>query len=180
MSRWTRYGISSFIVIYGIAILSWSVPRPSKLQEAVSDFFKPALLFSGLWQCWDMFAPEPLSVSSHLEAEVTLASGEVKTWVFPRVEDFQGFEKYTKERYRKWANDRIRLDEYSLAWPDTARFVARQFKDPANPPRKVRLIRYWTQIKLPENGVAGPVPERQKHENRFVFFTHELGEGGRS
>ncbi len=143
-----------FALFHVVAICAWSLPYYAPTKKRATAFLKPYMNLSGLWQDWDMFSPEPLSVNSHLEAEIFYRDGTMRRWEFPRMEHYGIWERYGKERYRKWAHDRVRLDSYSIIWPDTALFIARlNDRDPSNPPVNVKLHRFWENI-------PSPVPAR--------------------
>ena len=80
-------------------------------------------------------------------------------------------ERYVKERYRKWANERLRANINSKLWPDAARYIARSYADDANPPRMIRLVRTWSEISPPGKPAA---PERWHRE---VFYSYILMPG---
>lgn len=172
------WAINAFIVAYATAVGAWSVPAPAQppAVRQLNRWLEPIMLRSGLWQGWDMFAPDPLSIDISVEGEVLLRDGTSVTWVFPRMETLGYLERYRKERFRKW-RERVRLDAYALVWPDTARFVARQVSRPENPARLVQLLRRWEPIPPP----VGPwLPARRSaavltHEYRF--FTHAVAPG---
>ncbi len=130
----------------------------------------PYMYWSGLSQGWGMFAPEPLSVNSHLEAEITYRDGRASVWKFPMPQHFGYVQRYFKERDRKWATDYVRQDANAVLWPDAARYIARRNNDPKNPAVTVKLVRYWSQIAPPKSGQPEPW-------NRYVFFTYTVMPG---
>jgi len=166
--------VNAFIVAYASAVVAWSIPVPAQpgLVRALDRWLAPAMLASGLWQSWDMFAPDPLAVDVSVEAEVHRADGSRTTWEFPRMETLGYLERYRRERFRKW-RERVRLDAYAIVWPDTARFVARQLSRPEAPARSVELRRRWTPIPAP----VGPwLPARLSrpvfaHQATFFRYT---------
>jgi hypothetical protein len=61
------------------------------------------------------------------------------------MEELSFSERYRKERYRKFAE--VMLQEKNAAiWPDIAKHIARLFNSPTDPPDKVFLIQYQTDI----------------------------------
>ena len=82
------------------------------------------------------------------------------------------FDKYTKERYRKFANENLRLDALAALWPDAARYIARLNKgQPSNPPVAVVLVRHWSIIQPPDSSSEiGPW-------NHFKFFQYAVKPG---
>lgn len=174
LSRARRILISAFLLFHIVAILSWSLPLNSLLVAEIKQKVTPYMLWSGLFQVWDMFAPEPPMLNAYLEAEVTFRDGRTAIWKFPRMQELGYVERYFKERYRKWANERVRADANAALWPDAARYVARQYSTPGNPPVRVRLIRHWSDIAAPPRPGETAVPAVWR---RYVFYTHFVNPG---
>lgn len=167
-----------FILFHIVSVTSWSLPPPLQ-PDGIRHFTRligPYMLGSGLWQGWDMFAPNPLSTVIDLEAEVTFRDGTRETWVFPRMEEMSYWERYRKERYRTWRG-RLRMEKWSAAWPDTARYVARLHDRPEKPPVSVNLKRRWGSIPPPSERwlqTARPAIPLSAAE---TFFSYEVRPG---
>ena len=165
-----------FILIHLTAIGFWSLP-PFLLRNKINNFFQPYMIFSGLWQGWDMFSPNPQRINFHLNAEITYQDGTKKDWLFPEMQSLGYFRRYQKERYRKW-RERVRQDDYSKIWPDTARWIARQNYDPKNippnPPKTIVLSRHWSDIPPPTQALYQPLPKAYEHTNHYNFFTYQV------
>ena len=147
MSPLVQGAISIFILVHLYIIVTWGLPG-SRFRTAVIQPVQDYVINTGLWHSWDMFSPEPLAVNFHLEAEITYADGARGIWEFPRMEKLGLWERFQKERYRKW-RERVRQDSYSPVWADTARYIARLHNNPVNPPRRIVLIRHWEPISPP-------------------------------
>jgi hypothetical protein len=106
------------------------------------------MLWSGLFQGWDMFAPSPRNINSYIEAVVIFNDGRTQTWRFPRLEQLSFVQRQFKERYRKFGEN-VQNDANSILWPDVARRIARLHNNPSDPPTIVLLVRYWSEIKPP-------------------------------
>jgi hypothetical protein len=165
-----RIAINAFLVFHIVAITCWCVPLNSLLPARVKEAVRPYMLWTGLFQAWDMFAPEPPMLSIYLEAEITFRNGQTRVWKFPKMQELGYAERYYKERYRKFANERLRLDDNARLWPDAARYIARLNHDPANPPATVQLARYWRDL-APE-GWRGLEPLHS-----FRFYTYRVQPG---
>jgi hypothetical protein len=123
-----------------------------------------------------MFSPNPMSINAYLEAEMVMADGTHKTWVFPRMDRMGLFDKFRYERYRKWAIDRVRLDAYSGIWPETARYIARlYYDDPAGPPKEISLVRHWRTIKPPTQ-LWIPIGKEDEmlSEEKYTFYHYNV------
>jgi hypothetical protein len=162
-----RMAISAFLLFHIFAITCWCIPLDSPLIANFRDVIRPYMLWSGLFQGWDMFAPSPRNINSHLEAVVIYKNGLTHTWKFPRMEKLGFPERDFKERYRKFAEN-VQNDANSALWPDVARRITRLNGDASNPPALVLLVRYWSEIKPP--GAGGAYHPQPWHAN--IFFEY--------
>ena len=144
--------INAFIVVNVVGAFFWSQPFEYQPRKFVCDLLGGYLRFVGLWQHWDMFSPEPRRVRIRMDATVTLRDGSQCTWTFPQMDQMGLFERFRKERFRKWAHDNVRLDTGAKTWEPTAHYIARQFTDSKNPPVAVALHRHWAIVPPPESG----------------------------
>jgi hypothetical protein len=126
------------------------------------------MVWSGLFQSWDMFAPSPKLVNSYLEANIITRDGRIKSWMFPRMEQLGFFLRYREERYRKFVE--VLADEKNAGFrPDVARHLARSFENPANPPEIIMLIQHWSDIT--------PDSPARANEHAQVFFVYRVQPG---
>ena len=146
----SRELINAFILLNIIAAFFYSQPFNYPLRSFVNDLTGGYMRCVGLWQHWDMFSPEPRSIRIRMDATVTLKDGSKKTWNFPQMERLGLFDRFRKERFRKWAHDNVRLDSENVTWAPTARYIARQFANPKNPPVAVEMHRHWADIPPPD------------------------------
>ena len=208
-----REKVSWFVkVVVGlhvVAITSWVMPDPSTAVSSgtklgtVSDrilnfnakYVKHSpvqtyVLCTGFWQSWDMFAPNPSSVDIYPDAEVTLKSGRVVHYAYPRMYALSLVEKYQKERYRKFF-EHANTDTY--LYPPFAKRVAYLVqKESGEPAVKVVLRRHWYQIpsvtdfgdysgnlweailkgKVTESVLMPPNPPLPPTYNEFDYYTY--------
>lgn len=101
---------------------------------------------TGMWQYWDMFAPEPSSMDLWASAEVEFFDGTKTEFKYPRVKDLGLVEKYHSERYRKFF-ERVNPDDQRFFWAPFAQTIAFKSADnPRNPPVKVALVRHFANV----------------------------------
>lgn len=169
-----RAAISAFLLFHLVAITFWALPLNSPLIGVVRDTVRPYILWAGLFQGWNMFAPEPMKVNGYVEALITYNDGEIHKWKFPRMEELGYTQRYFKERYRKFANEYVRMDSFAAIRPDVARRIARlNNHDPSNPPAVVLLVWYSSQIAPP--GPDGSYRSTPLRAN--VLFTYFVKPG---
>jgi hypothetical protein len=153
-----RGAISTFILFHLIAITCWVVPTNFWLAAGVRELVRPYMLWTGLFQSWDTFAPDPLAVNSFVKAVVVTRDRRIHVWAFPRMEELSFSERYRKERYRKFAE--VILQEKNAAiWPDIAKHIARLFNSQTDPPEKVLLVQYQTDIAPGADETHEPTPK---------------------
>lgn len=167
----SKVAINAFLIFHIVAITCWCIPLNSALIVEFRNAIRPYMLWSGLFQAWDMFAPSPRSVNAHVEAAVILRDGRIRTWKFPRMEQLSLTARTYKERYRKFVEN-LQVDSYKALWPDVARYIARANNNPADPPEIVMLIRYWSDIVPPGDAKYRSQPERAR-----IFFQYNVEPG---
>lgn len=171
--RSTRVLVSLFILLNLTAIAASALPARGRLWTGLSRVFAGYADFTGLWQSWNLFAPTPRTENVYLQARIVYRNGDTRVWDFYRPQQFGLLQRSWKERYRKWANDNIRLDGNAASWPYVARYIARAANDRSgDPPQTVELVRYWSQI-APPSPAAGRSqgPEAWSH---FVFYRYRV------
>ena len=141
------------------------------LVSRLSSKVTPYAVAIGLFQAWSMFAPNPKRENTYVDAEITYRDGRKHLWVFPQMHELGYFERYAKERYRKFSNERLVVKENAALWPDAARYIARLNADASNPPQIVKLSNYRCVIPTPPEPGEPPIPERWE---RDVFFTYNV------
>jgi hypothetical protein len=177
---WMRAFINAFIILHLYIIIFWGMPG-SNFRNTMARIVEPYVVKLGLWHSWDMFSPNPLAVNFNLEARITFADGSTRLWEFPRMEKLGLWERYQKERFRKW-RERVRQDAYRVVWNDTARYIARLHHNPTNPPIKVVLTRHWAPIPPPEPVAFGksklrdyqPIPKEYEMKFNYSFAFHDV------
>jgi len=171
LSRWKRFGrpiLSAIILFHLIVITVWAFPVDTPLIVNLRRAVSPYMLWSGLFQRWNLFSPEPVKIDVYVDAQVTLRDGVQRTWTFPRMEDLSYAQRYAKERYRKFVGEYLRVDSYAALWPDAARHIARKYANPANPPVLVVMSRHFSQVEPPRPD--GPV--RHTPWVRIPFYVY--------
>lgn len=155
--RWLKLLVGFHV----LAITSWTLPKSAPGVQA--GFLEPKgldwvlyandayvrhspvqqyILTFGLFQSWDMFAPNPTNKDIWCDAIVRYQDGSEKVYTYPRVYEANYAKKYVIERYRKFY-ERVNLDLYQYMWPDFAQRIAVKMDDPANPPVQVVLRRHY-------------------------------------
>jgi hypothetical protein len=150
--------VSIFILFHLIAITAWAVPVNFLAVRELREIIRPYMLWTGLYQSWDMFAPNPKSIDAYIKAVVFTQDRHIKVWTFPRMEELSFGERYHKERYRKFA-EMLPDQKNEALWPGVAAHVARLFNNPIDPPDKVVLIEFRADIKPGTDESSAPVPK---------------------
>ncbi|HLK15288.1 MAG TPA: hypothetical protein VKT78_10820 [Fimbriimonadaceae bacterium] len=120
---------------------------------------------TGLWQYWDMFAPNPANIDWYGDAEVIYKDGSRKIYQYPRMFDLGIGQKYFMERFRKFY-ERAHDDANAYVWPAFAQRVALlSTTDPNNPVVEVHLRRHWLEIMPPDK----PQPTDYKSYEYFRY-----------
>ena len=155
--RWQTI-VSIFILFHLIAITCWALPWNLPVVRDVKELVRPYMLWTGLFQSWDMFAPNPKQTNSFLRAVVITSDRHMKVWNFPRMEELDFGKRYEKERYRKFEEEMGNPRNEALL-SDVANHVARQFNNAADPPDRIVLIQFEALIKPWIDASANATPK---------------------
>ena len=168
---WRRRFINAFILFHLCIIILWGLPS-SRFRSFVTQWMQSYVVEIGIWHSWDMFSPDPLSLNFNVVAEITFKDGTIKHWELPRMEKLGLWERFQKERFRKW-RERVRLDAYQAIWPDTCRWIARMHNNPTNPPAFVSLTRHWGAIPPPvPKRDYQPMPPGYELPQNYLYYVH--------
>lgn len=151
MSSFVVWALRLGCVAYAVIIISWGLPGGSlPLQAELNSKTINGLHVLGLWQGWDMFAPNPFSLNARVRARFSTAAGETYDWVFPAPGPKWGLERWRRERFRKWAVDHVRIDNEKHLW-DGALAFAQANLEAETKLKFVRgeLHRDWKEIQSP-------------------------------
>ncbi|MGH9643142.1 MAG: hypothetical protein ACRD3Q_12045 [Terriglobales bacterium] len=148
--------INAFLIFHIVAIACWSLPIDTPLIPLCRNIVRPYFLWIGLFQSWDMFAPNPKAANTYMEAEVIYKDGSITTWAFPRMNQLSLSERYLKEHYRKFEDNLTREDTDDLL-PDAARYIAR-LTGTEKPAKTVILIQNLSFIVPRADGSYSPEP----------------------
>lgn len=175
--RTVRWPVKAWFCFHVVWITLYCLPQPApavregRAQGSLSEQFlawserttksgvmKHYMLSTGMWQYWDMFAPDPLSLDYYVQAQIQFESGEVVTEDFPRVYTLPIPAKYPAERHRKFI-ERAHLEENLFLWPPLAQWMAQRAWDThRKTPYAVRLVLRRRQIPKPQPNFVWDAP----------------------
>lgn len=180
----SRRTVSIFVKIavlfHVLCITIWALPNPPQTPRKLvgsdhlldynqrilkESFIRHYLIWSGTWQYWDMFSPNPANRDVWIDAVITYDNGDILRYRYPRIYELDLFHKYLKERYRKFL-ERSEPEEYQWVWPSFAQRIALEAtSDKNNLPKTVLLRRYWR--------VANPPGQpTQFGYNMYPYYTY--------
>jgi hypothetical protein len=166
LHRVQRVAINIFLIFHLVAISAWCIPSTSALILRFREHIRPYMVWSGVFQNWDMFSPKPESANGYIEAVVIYKDGSSQLWPFPRMELLSLTARSFKERYRKYEENLQNRDNAAL-WPDAARYIARLNSSRSNPAQRVMLVLRWSDIILPTGDASDHGPW-----NADVFYSY--------
>lgn len=168
-NKWlTRLKIA-LALIYVIGAFSWTMPESFPLKPVIRRVVKKPFIFLGLWQGWEMFAPNPISQDVYVSVLGTLDNGKLIEWDVTRMDKMGLATRYQMERWRKFCNDNLRVDENRVLWPEAARWFAKALgEDQGRKVVKLEMIRHWRPAAIPDQ--EGNIPPRPEWES-YIFHT---------
>jgi hypothetical protein len=151
-----KIAINVFIVCHLSFIFCWALPLNTGILTNLRPKIAPYMVWSGLAQGWNLFAPNPLSLNSRLEAEISYSDGQKGVWKFPLPQNYGYIKRYTLERQHKFSLDSLLNNKFALLRPDAARYIARLNNKGDNRPVSVTFVSYRSQIAPPGSNQPEP------------------------
>ncbi len=148
LSETGRVLVSLFVIVT-IAAMALSTLPPSRLDDATEPYRRPITDATGLFQSWQLFAPNPRASTLQLEARLTYGDGKTATWQPPRGDRIIGV--YRTFRWRKWANN-VMVDDNTRLHRTAALFVASRNRRDGEYPVEVTLVRLSYTAPPPGSG----------------------------
>ncbi len=140
LQRWPTI----LVVGYALVAFSWTMPAglfPPK--PAIDQVAEGPLLLLGLWQSWDMFSPDPRTVDICVELRCTNRDGTSDRRMLSDMVAMGYYERWQKDRWRKYFNDHLRLDDRRALWQPFAEYAARRLREEGHDPAAIELVRWW-------------------------------------
>ncbi len=173
-----------FFIFHALIIFLWSLPqspevvspeiglgRPQDKLYRINDQFvrngppRNYMLATGLWQYWDMFSPNPLSVDSYIDCRIVFENGMATLWPYPRMANLNLYDKYLQERFRKNV-ERVGEPQNNFLWePFCQRVALEAFKSRNLIPIEVTIIKRYRQIGPPQND---PKPDQYEEQTLYI------------
>lgn len=116
-----------FLAVNIVMIVTGSLPDRSAVGDYIMRGLYPYQTFFGLDQMWSMFAPNPGSMNSYIDADLMFKDGSKEKYTFPRPIFMDSSTKFLAgERFRKYAQENMLPLQRSEMWFDLAAFVTRE------------------------------------------------------
>jgi len=169
---WTKLLLAA---AYLLAAVWWTLPPGTPLQGPVVRLANLPFNALGLWQSWDMFAPDPLPIDLFVSFVAELDDGTTVERELTNTPTLGLVTRYTRERWRRFCNDHLRLDENRRLWPGAARwFAARLERETGRRVTRLVLWRHWRPV-LPPGPDGGPAWRPEWTSEPFHDWTPEPG-----
>ena len=145
--------------IYLVAATAWTMPPGIPGRTAIVRLANAPLNALGLWQSWDMFAPDPMPADISMSLVAVLEDGAIVERELTHMPALDMRTRYTTERWRRLCNDHLRLDDNQRLWPDAARwFAGRIERESGRSVMRLAMWRHWRYTVPP--GPDGAPPQR--------------------
>ena len=162
---------------YPLAVLCWTLPAGYFPFKATLDplIAKP-FFFLNIWQAWDMFGPQPLQDDLWVQVTIADRAGQKREVAVSNMLAMSYFERYRRERWRKFFNEHLRLDARSFLWAPYAEYVRRDAARRGEMVETIELTRWWRSAVVP---VAPALRADQRSDawNHFTFHTWKAEAG---
>lgn len=119
--------VSIFITIHITMMVTAGLPNQSAVGKEVMKTLRWYQVLFSLDQSWSMFAPNPSSKNSYLDAVITFKDGSTEKWTFPRASHLDEWPRFTSgERLRKYQQENLIPMSRNELWFDLARYLERE------------------------------------------------------
>lgn len=165
--------INIAIISYLALIALHGIPLDSLLFRKLKDKTAPFVVGVGMWQGWNMFAPNPLRSDTYIFARLYFKDGSFITKnVEMDLED--NFLKVFREvRWTKWAKDNVRQEDYKSLWEPALRYMVAKYGTVENPVIKGQLLKKEYEVQLLKGDDSKAIPLSDFHpelSKEKVFF----------
>jgi len=165
-----RHWQTILVAGYAFAAFSWSMPARLFPPKALLDGVCGAVLnVFGLWQSWDMFSPDPRREDIRVEVRFANRDGTSHSLMLTAMNAMGYGERLQKERWRKFFNDHLRLDDERSLWQPFAEFMVRALRDEGQDPVSIELVRWWRAAEPRVSPQARP-DVRQAPWGSYTFY----------
>lgn len=151
--------LAAAAVLYMLGATAWALPGNTPVQRIVRGNFSELFTTLGLWQNWNMFAPVPKHVDAWVAATVEFEDGTVVEWPLTRTRAVPWWDRYRKDRWRKYFGDDFPQPTHAAAWDPASRWLAATAaRDRGRDPGEVvqvELLRYSRPCLRPAPGWEG-------------------------
>lgn len=156
MKLYLKVPILMFIALNVAMMVTAGLPDKSEVGRRFLRLISPYQSFFALDQNWSMFAPNPTSTNSYVEAVIRFTDGSMERWTFPRASQASSADRFTAgERFRKFSQEGLRpVEKKKDIWKDLGAFVERDVVKLESFGRKrtlskLEFYRYSNRIKDP-------------------------------
>lgn len=169
--------ISVFIVIHLMIMIAAGLPDRSAVGKEILGTMRSYQIFFGLDQSWSMFAPNPASKNSYMDAIITFKDKTTEKWTFPRASHLEGWERFTSgERLRKYQQENLVPLQKMELWYDLAHFLEKEInkiekKGKGRVIDQIQFFRHFNIVKSPTEKFVehGRASTEFKTESVFIY-----------
>jgi hypothetical protein len=132
--------ISLFVIAELVILIGSTTPE---IKSAIHPF--------GLWQTWNMFAPNPRGQDITVFANAIFKNGSERVWLPPEPIRSGFFRRHESERYHKWMSGRLLKSKFPLVLQDAATYFRQEMNDKDLPIERVELVEKWRRSSVPSD-----------------------------
>lgn len=145
-----RVFVNLFIALYLLILLAYAFPFWRVTAQARDKLAWIAICL-GLDQYWMMFAPVPGERTIAAKFFVAMDDGFVAVYEPPRMPYLSLWDRFRRERLRKFFVDNFMAAGARIMLPTTARFIVHALDTPGWHPRKVSILLQRAEISSFDN-----------------------------
>ena len=178
MKRISTIGANAFILMMVYVMAFWSLPD-SNFRTFMVGPIRSVVLYTGIAQPCDLFAPRPIMLNARIEARLRTRDGRMLFWHAPKSDELGFMGSLRQEQHHKIL-EHLRQDQFSDNWSDLAKYIARQIAVRNGLPMDshsvygIELFRQWADVPEPASGDSQPIPPHYPLLSEYRFYRAEI------
>lgn len=169
--------ISIFIAIQITIMVTAGLPDRSAVGKEILNNLHWYQVFFALDQSWSMFAPNPVSKNSYMDAIISFKDKSTEKWTFPRASQLDGWARFTSgERLRKYQQENLIPNTKMEMWQDLSHFLEREINRIEKNGKgraidQIQFFKHTNSIKPPTEKFVqhGQINTEYQAESVFVY-----------
>lgn len=166
--------INVSIISYLTLIMLHGLPLEALIFKKAKTHTSSVVMGLGIWQGWNMFAPNPLRFDVDIYARLYYKDGSIAIKNIEESLEENILFTFRRARWTKWAKDNVRQTSHDVLWKPTLKYMVDKYAQKGNPIFKAELFRKYIEVKVLNGEEKNMIPLTKwnpKMSEEEIFFT---------